>query len=228
MKHSYHKKILANVPAETIIDTLQPLILEPRSLRVEQVLQNRLEGIHLVFESPADVHNAIAALRSAEAFGVANLHIIAPENETMYAKTISQSAIYWVNLHYHATWADFMAQLPTKRPYIAGAKMDGDLELAELPVEQPLYLLFGNEHRGLSEQANKACNTSYRIPMQGMSESLNLSVSASISLYDTTRRRRQHLESTGDLSKASYDALKAKYYLNSVSSRFLPTLFPKE
>lgn len=225
MKHSYHKKILTEFPAKAIIETLEPLILEPRLKRIEEVLQNRLESIHLVFESPADVHNAIAALRSAEAFGIVNLHIITPENETMHAKTISQSAIYWVNLHYHESLDDFLSTLPAEKPFLAGAKMDGECELADIPVEGPLYLFFGNENRGLSEQAIRACDSTYQIPMQGMSESLNLSVSASISLYDTTRRRRTMLNGQCDLSSETNEQLKAKYYLNSVSSRFLPRLF---
>jgi tRNA (guanosine-2'-O-)-methyltransferase len=226
MKHHYQHTILAHYSPEAVIAAIEPLLLEPRINRVAEVLQNRLESIHLVFESPADVHNALAALRSAEAFGISHVHIINPDNEAMHAKTISQSAIYWINLHYYDSLTDFVATLPTNNRVLAGAKMDGDVPLAELPVEQPLYLFFGNEHRGLSEQAVTACNTTYHIPMQGMSESLNLSVSASISLYDTTQRRRELLAGQCDLSTDSYQLLKAQYYISSLSKRFLPNLFP--
>ena len=225
MKHITHKLVLETIAAGDIIQTLTPMVLAPRQTRIEEVLAKRLESIHLVFEAPADVHNAIAAVRSAEAFGVVNIHIIAPESKAIYSKTISQSSIYWVNVHYHDTLADYLATLPAARPLLAGAKMDGEIELAKLPVDRPLVLFFGNEHRGLSDAAIEACDTSYRIPMQGMSESLNLSVSASISLYDTTRRKHELLDGQCDLSDDTYESLKARYYLNSVSSRFLPKLF---
>lgn len=226
MKNHYHHFILENHDPQTVIDTIEPFLLEPRLGRIQSVLDQRLESIHLVFESPADVHNAVAALRSAEIFGVVNIHIIAPESELLYAKTISQSAIFWVNLHFYNSLDAFFTQIPRTNSCFAGAKMDGEIALSELSVEQPLYLFFGNEHRGLSKDALKHCNTTFHIPMQGMTESLNLSVSASISLYDTTRRKRALLAGKCDLSEKTYRELQARYYLNSTSKRLLPKLFP--
>lgn len=225
MKHHSHQKLLAHVDPQTIIEKVEPFMLETRIKRIEEVLEKRLESIHLIFESPADIHNAMAGLRSAEAFGIVHLHIIAPDNKAIHAKSISQSSIYWVKLHFYDSLDEFLQQLPNDNRCLAGAKMDGEQELSELPVDQPLYLFLGNENRGLSDEAVAACDTTYQIPMHGMVESLNLSVSASISLYDTTRRLRESLDDSHNLSEATMQSLKAQYYLNSISPKLAPKLF---
>ena len=221
MKHIEHAHILAQYTPETIIKALEPLILPPRLQRIDSVLANRLENIHLVFECPADVHNALAGVRSAEALGVVNIHIINPDNQALYTKTITQSSVYWINLHYYSSLTHFLSSLPSTGYTLAAAVMEGECTPEQLPLTGALYLMLGNENRGLSQAAIDAAQTTYRIPMVGMTESLNLSVTAAISMYQTTNARRELTGQAGDLSQGSYQALKAKYYLNSVSARYL-------
>lgn len=47
----------------------------------------------------------------------------------------------------------------------------------------------GNEKEGLSEEAIALCDRKIYIPMLGFVQSLNLSVTASIFLYEMTRQR---------------------------------------
>jgi tRNA (guanosine-2'-O-)-methyltransferase len=49
--------------------------------------------------------------------------------------------------------------------------------------------VFGNEHRGLSETAVKLVDHMIYIPMRGMVQSLNLSVTAGIVLWEAERQR---------------------------------------
>ena len=53
---------------------------------------------------------------------------------------------------------------------------------------------------GLSVEAKNYTDIRYTIPMHGLTESFNVSVSAAISLFDLTRRRRQHLQRPSDLT----------------------------
>jgi tRNA (guanosine-2'-O-)-methyltransferase len=55
----------------------------------------------------------------------------------------------------------------------------------------PVALVFGNEMRGVSEEAIKGADGLISLPMLGMIQSLNISVACAISLYEAMRQRRQ-------------------------------------
>ena len=50
--------------------------------------------------------------------------------------------------------------------------------------------MFGNEHRGVSDEAVANADGSVVIPMMGMVQSLNISVACAVSLYEALRQRR--------------------------------------
>jgi len=52
--------------------------------------------------------------------------------------------------------------------------------------------VFGNEHRGLSDEAIKGADEKIYIPMKGMVQSLNISVTAGIVMYELDRQRRKN------------------------------------
>jgi tRNA (guanosine-2'-O-)-methyltransferase len=49
--------------------------------------------------------------------------------------------------------------------------------------------VFGNEHRGVSEEAMKHADGNFLIPQFGMLQSLNVSVACAVSLYEVCRQR---------------------------------------
>ena len=51
-------------------------------------------------------------------------------------------------------------------------------------------IVLGNENRGISEEAAKFADERFVIPMYGMVQSLNVSVSAAIIIYEALRQRR--------------------------------------
>lgn len=225
MKFPEQNSILEQYPADVIISTLAPYVSEQRQQRINEVILGRIHGIQLAIESPSDINNAFAAIRTAEALGVSNVHIITPEGTTLMAKPITQGAFYWVDISYYNTLALFLNYAREQQLILAGGTVDATIPLHEVSIDQPVCLMIGNEHRGLSEAAQNACAVRYKIPMVGMSESMNLSVSAAISLYDTTQRHRAHLGTAGDLNSTQQLQLRARYYLNSVAPRLARGLF---
>jgi tRNA (guanosine-2'-O-)-methyltransferase len=93
------------------------------------------------------------------------------------------------------------------------------VDLADVPVDRPLCLVFGNEQAGLSPRARAACDLLFRIPMHGMAESLNLSVAAGIALYALLDRRRAAIGAAGDLSAEQLADLRARWYAKAVDPR---------
>lgn len=226
MKNIQYQAILNQFPSNEIIEKLASYITDARKQRIKQVVTKRLNSIHLAIECPSDINNALAAVRSAEAMGVSNVHIIRAEGSAASARAITQGAFYWVNLQFYDSLADFLTVIKQHNIRLGGGTVTATEPLSKVCVDQPLCLIIGNEARGLSESAVEACDIEYTIPMVGMSESMNLSVSAAISLYDTTSRKRLQLNGASDLTADEASLLTARYYLNSANPRMYPHLLP--
>jgi tRNA (guanosine-2'-O-)-methyltransferase len=69
-------------------------------------------------------------------------------------------------------------------------------------------LVFGNEHRGVSSEAESLADEKFIIPMHGMVQSLNVSVAAAVVLYETLRQRR--IKGMYDKSGFSKEELNSK------------------
>ncbi len=219
MKISSKNSLIKQHGAKKIISRLQPFVSARRQQRIEQVLDNRLLSLQVALEMPADIQNAFAVIRSCEIFGVAKIHIISPSKEIKGIRPISKGALDWVEILFYEEFNDFLAQMAEENCRLAGALPQAEYHLNAIPLNEPVCLLLGNEHSGLSLQAKKACNWHYQIPMYGMTASLNLSVAAAISLYESTQRKRQIIQATGDLAPIQRQEWQAFYYLNSVSKR---------
>lgn len=198
-----------------VIEILSPILTDNRKEKIEAILDNRIGSVQVAFENPFDIHNAFAVMRTCEALGVNDIHIVGKRPTKSKGKSTTSGAYRWIDLHYHQNLEKFLAMRDTGH-LLAGAAIDGEYPLAELPVDRPICLIFGNENEGLTTSAITACDRTYKIPMYGMTESLNLSVSAAISLYDILGRKRQQLGKGGDLSSSKRELIKARCYIRSV------------
>jgi tRNA (guanosine-2'-O-)-methyltransferase len=204
-----------------VVEVLSPYLTEARRARIEKVLTSRISSVEVAIEAPSDPHNAAAVVRTCEALGAMTVHAIAAEGDVLHKKRTTQGAYHWVHTRQHADLGGCLDDVHARGLLLAGACVDAVTPLGALPIDRPLCLLFGNEHRGLSESAREACDERYAIAMFGMSESLNLSVSAAISLYDVLGRLRAALGRDGDLDDAAVLRERAIGYVRSVDERLL-------
>ena len=216
-----HQQLIGQLGPEKIIQTLEPFINVRRCQKIATVLDARIESIELALESPANLHNAFAAVRSSEAMGICQVHIINAEGDSTGIRGVTQGTYHWIDIHYHADLKDFLQYKSAKNLLLFGGMPSVENNINNIKIDKPLCLIFGNENRGLSTAAINACDGLFTIPMFGMAESFNLSVSAAISLYDTTQRKRQSLNAHGDLSPQTRLIKQAQYYLNSVNERLV-------
>jgi tRNA (guanosine-2'-O-)-methyltransferase len=211
--------------ADRVTAALGPYLTEARRARIETVLDGRMPSVHVAIEAPSDPHNAAAVVRTCEALGALSVHVIAAEARALHARAVTQGSFHWVHTHHHPRLDDFLAQARAAGPLrLYGACMDGSVPVTRLPVDEPLCLVLGNEQRGLSPAARRACDALFHVPMVGMSESLNLSVAAAISLHEVMRRKRE-AGPPGDLDPTARARLRACYYLGSVDPRLSRALF---
>lgn len=227
MTETTQNLLIKRYGAENIIAKIQAYVSPRRQQRIQAVLDNRLQSIQVALEMPADIHNAFAVIRSCEIFGIVKIHIIAPEKIVSGMRAISKGAMDWVEIIFYNEVREFLQEMQQHNFQLIGALPQAGVTVSNIPIDQPLCLMLGNEHSGLSSAAKQACNSYYQIPMFGMTESLNLSVAAAISLYETTQRKRNALQQSGDLMPFFRKKLQAHYYLNSVNSRLTNALFPQ-
>jgi len=165
-----------------------------RQERIRSVLARRQPDLSVVLEDVHDPHNASAVLRGCDGVGVLDVHLVYVHEEPpqrAFARATSASAAKWMRLHYHDSIDACYETLRRDGFHIyATALGRQSKDLYELDLTRASALVFGNEMRGVSEAAIAGADATVFIPMQGMVESLNISVACAVSLYEAMRQRR--------------------------------------
>lgn len=166
-----------------------------RQERIESVLRRRQTTLTVVLEDVHDPHNASAVLRSCDAVGVLDVHLVYVNEEPprkSLGRSASASAAKWIRIHSHDSIAECYRHLRDQGFTIAATALEPESQdLYDLDFARPTALVFGNEMRGVSIDAMHGADCTVYIPMQGMVESLNISVSCAVSLYEAMRQREQ-------------------------------------
>lgn len=197
--------MIANHPAICYKSTVPT---EKRRERIESVLSRRQPDLRVVLEDVAITHNASAVARTCEATGAFNLHIITRQpDQVAFNEAISTRAEKWLAIHFHQTTEECLSLLKTQGFKIAVTTLTGQtIPHTEIDYRQPLAIVFGNESEGVSDRALEFADYRLRIPMVGMVQSLNLSVSVGIILYEAFRQRQARgLYDTRRLSPEEYE-----------------------
>jgi tRNA (guanosine-2'-O-)-methyltransferase len=173
-----------------------------RRRRIEAVLQRRQPDLTVVLEDVHDPQNVSAVLRTCDAVGVLGIHLvytIADVPAVAFARTTSASAAKWIEVTRHVSIDDCYQELRQQGfTIVATALADDTVDLYQTDLRPPTAIVFGNEMRGLSEDAVAKADSRVLIPMFGMVQSLNISVACAVTLYEAMRQRRE----AGDYAEA--------------------------
>jgi tRNA (guanosine-2'-O-)-methyltransferase len=199
-----------------VIRRLLPLLSERRIALMEEVIARRLTGVAVLLESLYDHGNLAAVMRTCEALGVLRVHWVDLPDTYKEARKVSQGAQKWLDVREHADVGSAVGWFRERGYRLAAADLDATMSLEELDVSAPVALVFGNEREGISASMRAACDVTYRIPMVGFAQSLNISCAAAISLYETVRRYRERLGATGDLSVEEAAEVRELFYRRAV------------
>jgi tRNA (guanosine-2'-O-)-methyltransferase len=163
-----------------------------RRQRMIDVLTRRQPDLTVVLENVHDPHNISAVLRSCEAVGIGEVHLIyTVEERPKLSRVVSAGTLRWLDVVNHRSIEECYAALRERGFTIYATHLDDNrLELFDLDLTQPSALVFGNEQRGVSPEAVAAADATMIIPMMGMVQSLNISVACAVTLYEALRQRR--------------------------------------
>jgi 23S rRNA (guanosine2251-2'-O)-methyltransferase len=149
------------------------------------------EPLFIILDSVEDPHNLGAILRTADAAGVHGVIIPKHRSVSLTSGTAKASAgaIEYVPVARVTNLSQTIAQLQEKGCWIAGADESAEKTCFATDLTGPLAIVLGGENKGLGELLKKKCDFLVRIPMQGHVNSLNVSVAASVIIYEVIRQR---------------------------------------
>jgi tRNA (guanosine-2'-O-)-methyltransferase len=195
-----------------ICGALAPMLTPERIARIDHVLGNRLVSLTVAVEDTYDPHNAAATIRTSEALGLHELHVIEPELRFSAVQGVTRGAHRWIDLH---RWPDAnaaVAALHARGFRVYATQPDAAASIADVDVAAPIAVMFGNEHSGLSPTAVAACDGALAVPMFGFTESFNLSVTVALATSTLAARRRAYINAPGDLPAELHAHLRARWF----------------
>jgi len=203
-----------------LLKCIREMITEERWSKFERVVNNRTRHLTVVLEDIYQPHNASAVLRTCELTGILDLNIIENLNPYEINPDIVVGANKWINIHRynhdgHNTLKCFKRLRKKGYSIFATSPHRNNFLLEELPLEQKIALVFGNEGSGLSRQAIENADGYVRIPSSGFTESYNISVAVAICTYNIINRL-QTSNINWQLQPDERDDLLLEYALKSI------------
>ncbi|HLG02709.1 MAG TPA: RNA methyltransferase [Bacteroidia bacterium] len=173
-----------------LYEYLAGFLREERKEKFERNVRLRTRYVTIAVEDIYQPHNASAVLRSAECFGVQDVHIVENRNKYVPNPDVVMGASKWLSLHRYGgeknnTLNCIRALKKNGYRIIATTPHRKDCLISELDLSKgKLALFFGTENEGLSPEILQEADEFVKIPMYGFTESFNISVSAAICLYE--------------------------------------------
>ncbi|HEY5967441.1 MAG TPA: RNA methyltransferase [Chitinophagaceae bacterium] len=163
-----------------------------RREKLQSVLSKRQDDITIVLENVFDPHNISAVMRTCDAVGVQEVYVLntkIPRHKKWGAKS-SSSAAKWLTVYQFENAEECFSELRKKYSKILTTHLSSDaVNLYEIDLTQPVALVFGNEHSGVSEEIRNLADGNFIIPQTGIIRSLNISVACAVTLYEAYRQK---------------------------------------
>lgn len=167
------------------------MITERRRAKLEEVARHRQPDLTIVVENVHDPHNVSAMLRSCDAAGVLQVQLVyTAEKFPKIGSKSSASAGKWITTRLFRSIDECYEQLRREGFAIWATRIgEGSRSLYETDFTSKTAVVFGNEHRGVSEAAAAGADGLLQIPMVGMIQSLNVSVACAVTVFEALRQR---------------------------------------
>jgi tRNA (guanosine-2'-O-)-methyltransferase len=188
-----------------------------RVKKITSVINARQKSLRVVLENIHDPHNVSAIFRTCDAVGISDVSLVYYiEKFPKIGKKSSASAFKWVERIKYKSVAECYNKLHEEGFLIyASALSEDSKNIYELDFTKKIAIVFGNEHRGASEDAVNLADEKFSIPMYGMVQSLNVSVAAAVVLYEALRQRLQNgMYDSSEYSKEELE-IKIQNWINN-------------
>lgn len=162
-----------------------------RLARIKHILDTRQPDLRVLTDQVHKPRNLSAIIRSCDAFGLANMHVVWPKEGFRAFRKTAGGSYNWVTTHTHPTMADAVSDLKAQGHKLYAAQLsDRAVDYRDVDYTVPCTVIMGNEVDGVSAGAADEADEHIVIPMMGMVESLNVSAACAIILSEAQRQRK--------------------------------------
>jgi tRNA (guanosine-2'-O-)-methyltransferase len=202
-----------------VVDTLSSFVSDARRSRIEEVLAGRTRTVTTVVEGIVNLGNVSAVMRTSEALGFQDLHVVTGEAQFKESKRTSIGAEKWLDVYDWPSPSACVSALKDAGYRIVVTHLDDSARpISEFDFTLPTAIVLGNERDGVTDEMLRLADDSCILPISGFSQSYNISVAAAIALYHAYSDRMRRAGRHGDLAPEALSMLRAVYYRKSVRS----------
>ncbi len=217
-------------PYQKVLEHIWPLLTDERRKKIERVVQGRCFSNVVVMEGIYDRGNISAVMRSAEALGLGQVHLIELGEKFKESQRTTAGADKWVEMKKWKSTKECVQALKAQGKQIVVTHLDATSKpIAEIDFSKPSALVLGNEKDGVSREMIEAADHRVIIPMEGFVQSYNISVAGALCFYQMYQSHLQKTHRAGDLTETQMEILKAVYAARTLDSSraVLEALAPK-
>lgn len=201
----------AKFSPDALLTLLNEYVTPERKNKIDLVLKNRSNFFTPILEGLYDRGNISAVMRSAESFGFFQFHIIEFQEKFKESQRVTQGADKWLDIYKWTNTKECIHNLKTQGYKVYTTHLSSEaVPLNQIDFAQKTALIFGNEKKGVTEEALKLSDGNVLLPMAGFTQSFNISVAAALSF------QYAYLQNPPKLNSSEVNLLKSSYYLNSI------------
>ena len=165
------------------------LVSEERLNKMKRILETRQDTLRVFMDYVYSNHNLSAIVRTCDAVNVGKLYY-RHQKKVKLNNEITMGAHKWIFHEYVEDIEKFYKDIKSQGYQVVVTLLDEDtIDFREVDYTQPTLIVLGNEVDGASETSIKYADKKVKIPMYGMSQSLNVSVANAVILYEAQRQR---------------------------------------
>ena len=166
-------------------------VLPRRFQRIKNVLNSRMGDLTVLIEGVNKPHNLSAIIRTCDAAGVFQANFICDNNKVKTFNSTAQGSQKWVKLRNHESYSKATNTLRQEGFKLYGTSLnENSIDYRDLDFTKNTCFVLGAEKWGLSKELIAQVDESIYIPMNGMVQSLNVSVAGAILLFEAIRQRK--------------------------------------
>jgi len=181
---------------DQLIQYLSGFLTSERLTLFNKVLSFRTNYLTVVLEDLYQTQNTSAIVRTADCFGIQNVHVIENKHAFQMNPDVVRGASNWITVNQHNggemnTPAALQKLRQDGYRIVVATPHEHDVNLENFDLSRgKTAVVFGCERPGLTEWATKEADEFMKIPMVGFTESLNVSVSVAVTLHHLTHQLR--------------------------------------
>lgn len=197
---------------------LKQFLTEERLRKIEHFAPESSDFVLPVLEDVYQFRNAAAIVRSVEACGFHKVVALQEENNFEPNLKVTKGADTWVEVEKLPRNMESFQKIKDKGYKIVVVSLENNAKmLPEYEITEPIALVFGTEMEGVSREILDFADETLAIPMYGFTRSFNVSVAASLCMYEL----KQKLLKSGidyKLNEEKLLRMKIRWAVNSMKS----------